>query len=258
MPAIIETDEGGSYVTKFRGAGQGARALVAEIIVGGIALRAGLPMPDIALVQLDESFGRTEKDPEIQDILQGSRGVNVGLRYLPGAFNFDPLAAPDVDGSLASGIVWLDALTTNIDRTPRNPNMLHWEGNVWLIDHGAALYFHHDWGSVDEAKMTAPFAPIRDHVLLPAADDIEGADSRLSKLVTPEAIDDVLAGVPDELLMDAPEGVDPPFPTPDENRQAYRRYFVRRLEEPRAFAATAVEARRARLSEPQIQQKSRR
>lgn len=258
MPAIIETDEGSSYVTKFRGAGQGARALIAEVIVGGIAARAGLPIPDIAIVELQESFGRTEKDPEIQDILQGSRGLNVGLRYLPGAFNFDLLAVGDLDPVLASEIVWLDALTTNIDRTPRNPNLLHWQGGVWLIDHGAALYFHHDWTSVDEQKMISPFAPIRDHVLLPVASDLQGADRRMAERVTPAVIADILLGVPDELLMDAPEGVDPPFATPQQNRDAYNRYFTRRLQSPRAFAATAIEARNAKLQEAPQQQSSRR
>jgi hypothetical protein len=159
---------------------------------------------------------------------------------------------------LASEIVWLDALTTNIDRTPRNPNLLHWEGGVWLIDHGAALYFHHDWRSVDETRMLSPFTPIREHVLLPAAADIEEADRKLGALLVAEAIEEVLSGVPDDLLMDAPEGVDPPFATPAENRQAYVRYFKRRLEGPRAFAAAAIEARRQKLEEPQTQQKSRR
>ncbi len=246
LPAIVETDDGGLFVVKFRGAGQGARALVAELIVGRLAQRLGLPVPELAMVRLNEGFGRTEPDPEIQDILRGSRGPNVGLRYLDGAFTYDPVAVADlVPPERAAEIVWLDALVTNIDRTARNPNLLVWEGDLWLIDHGAALYFHHDWPGVDEAKARLPFAPIRDHVLLPRAASVEAADARLAPVLTEDVLRAVLAEVPDDLLMDAPEGRTPPFETPEANRQAYLDYFRARLAAPRPFAAEAERARRA-------------
>jgi hypothetical protein len=247
----VETDGGDLFVVKFRGAGQGARALVAELIVGQLAQHLGLPVPDLAAVHLDEGFGRTEPDPEIQDILRGSRGPNVGLRYLDGAFTYDPVAVADlVTPERAADVVWLDALTTNIDRTPRNPNLLVWEDAVWLIDHGAALYFHHDWPSVDEARARSPFVPIKDHVLLPRAASIADADACLAPRLTDAVLGAVLDAVPDALLMDAPEGRTPPFATPEVNRQAYLDYFRTRLGDPRAsgtrpFAAEAERARQA-------------
>lgn len=250
LPAIVETEGGGLYVVKFRGAGQGARALLAELIVGRLAERLGLPVPELALIELGEGFGRTEPDPEIQDILRGSRGPNVGLAYLEGAFAYDPVAAAGlVAPELAAAIVWLDALTTNIDRTVRNPNLLVQDGRLWLIDHGAALYFHHDWDSVDEARARAPFAPIREHVLLPLAEDLEAADARLAPALSEEALRAVLEELPEALLMDAPEGREPPFASAEANRAAYLRYFLGRLEAPRAFVAEAVRAREALLAE---------
>lgn len=246
LPAIVEAENEDLFVVKFRGAGQGARALIAELIVGQLAQHLGMTVPDLAVVELEEGFGRTEPDPEIQDILRGSRGANVGLRYLDGAFTYDPVATADlITPERAADIVWLDALTTNIDRTARNPNMLLWEEDLWLIDHGAALYFHHDWPSVDEARARAPFAPIRDHVLLPRAASISDADARLAAYLTDDVVRAVLAEVPDTLLMDAPEGRTPPFETAEANRQAYVDYFLARLREPRAFAAQAERARHA-------------
>jgi hypothetical protein len=246
LPAVVDT-EAGLYAVKFRGAGQGARALIAEILVGQIARRLDLPLPDLALVDLGDGFGRSEPDPEIQDILRASEGLNVGLGFVAAAFPFDPLATADlVDPETAAAIVWLDALTTNIDRTPRNPNLLVAPGTgrpqVWLIDHGAALYFHHDWASVDEARARAPFPAIRDHILLPVAGDLEDADARLAPRLGPDALVDVVASVPDALLMDAPAGREPPFPTPDAARGAYLSYFQMRLEAPRAWVAEAVRA----------------
>ncbi|MCE7935492.1 MAG: aminotransferase class I and II, partial [Chlorobi bacterium CHB2] len=176
------------FVAKFRGAGQGAKALIAEIIVGSFATALRLPTPSLALIQIGESFGRTEPDPEIQDILRGSVGTNVGARYLEGAYNFDPVTIIDVVPNVAANIVWLDAFATNIDRTPRNPNMMFWNNGLWLIDHGAALYFHHHWEGVTEATSQSPFAPIRDHVLLPFAGSIAEADERLRPLLPPERI----------------------------------------------------------------------
>jgi hypothetical protein len=249
LPAIVEVENGDLFVVKFRGAGQGARALVAELIVGQLGAHLGLPVPDLAAVHLDEGFGRTEPDPEIQDILRGSRGPNVGLRYLDGAFTYDPVAVADlVAPERAADIVWLDALTTNIDRTPRNPNLLVWDDIVWLIDHGAALYFHHDWPSMSETRARSPFAPIKDHVLLPRASSLADADARLAPQLTDDVLRAVLDAVPDALLMDAPEGRTPPFATPDANRQAYLDYFRTRLDGARASGTRpfAAEAERAR------------
>lgn len=247
LPAVVETDRG-LAVAKFRGAGQGARALVAEIIVGGIAEALGLPLPEVTLIDAPEGFGHAEPDPEIQDILRGSRGLNVGLGFIEGAFPFDPVAASDlVSPTLAADIVWLDALTTNIDRTARNPNLLIAgdEATLWLIDHGAALYFHHNWDAVDEARARAPFAAIKDHVLLPIAASVTDADARLAARVSGTTIDAILARIPDDLLMDAPEGRTPPFDSAEANREAYARYFRARLAAPRAWAEAAETARQS-------------
>lgn len=258
MPAIIETEEAGAFVTKFRGAGQGARALVAEIIVGLMGRHLGLPVPEVALIELDESFGRTERDPEIQDILKGSRGTNVGLAYLSGAFNYDPVAVAAVDPALAAAIVWFDGLVTNIDRTPRNPNLMFWENQIWMIDHGAAMYFHHNWASLDDTRIRSPFAPIRDHVFLPFAGDIAAADKRLSEMLTENVLREILDSVPDHILMDAPGGVEPAFETPEANRSAYLEYFIKRLAAPRLFAEEAIAAaERGRSAQP-VEQKYRR
>lgn len=259
LPAVLETETDELFVAKFRGAGQGARALVAELIVGLLARRLALPVPDLALLHLDPSFGRTERDPEIQDILKGSRGLNVGLRYLDSAFNFDPVAVGDlITPDFAADVVWFDAFVTNIDRTPRNPNMLVWERRLWLIDHGAALYFHHDWEGLDEARIRSAFAPIRDHVLLPLAGDLDAADARLAGQLTPDVFHDVLARVPDGLLMDQVEGREPPFASADENRAAYVDYFVRRLAPPRPFVQEALRARAAQHTLQQQQKSYRR
>ena len=250
LPALVATN-GGDVVVKFRGAGQGARALVAEAIVGGLAQRLGLPLPDLVVVTLDDAFGRAEPDPEIQDILKNSRGENVGLGFVPGAFAYEHAAHADlVAPDLAADVVWLDALTTNIDRTARNPNLLVARGDsgpqLWLIDHGAALYFHHDWSRVDEARAKAPFGPIKDHVLLPVASSIADADTRLAPLLDEAAVRDVLAAVPDALLTHVPEGRASDFETADEARAAYARFFRQRLEAPRAWAEAAEHARAER------------
>ncbi len=246
LPALVETD-GGLYVVKFRGAGQGARALIAEVVVGRLASALGLPLPDLAVVTLADGFGRAEPDPEIQDILRASGGPNVGLAFVPGAFAYDPVAHADlVDPDTAAAVVWLDALTTNIDRTARNPNLLVARGDdgpdLWLIDHGAALYFHHNWATVDAAKAAAPFPAIRDHVLLPVASSLLAADARLAPLLTEAVVTDALAAVPDALLTDAPPGRDAPFETADAGRSAYADYFRQRLAGPRAWAEEAARA----------------
>ena len=251
LPALVETD-GGAFVVKFRGAGQGARALIAVVVVGRLARRLGLPVPALAVVELAEAFGRAEPDPEVQDVLRSSRGDNVGLAFVPGAFAYEPAAHADLVGpDLAAAVVWLDALTTNIDRTARNPNLLVARGDggpqLWLIDHGAALYFHHDWERVDGARAQAPFPAIRDHVLLPAASSVEAADARLAPRVDEEAVDAVLSDVPDALLVHAPEGRRPDFERPDDARAAYARYFRQRMAAPRRWVA---EAERARAERP--------
>lgn len=238
LPAIVEAEDEGTYVLKFRGAGQGRKALVAELLAGEVARRLGLQVPELVLVDLDPAMGRSEPDPEIQDLLRASAGLNLALDYLPGSLGFDPVAeAPDP--SLASRILWFDALVTNVDRTPRNTNLLVWHGKLWLIDHGAALYFHHDWPVTDEelqARARRPFAAARDHVLLPFAVRLEAADGELAPILTPERLRAVVDLVPDEWLegergFDGPEGV----------RTAYLAFFQARLEEPRLWVEALTE-----------------
>jgi hypothetical protein len=250
LPAVVETAEGGLWVVKFRGAGQGAKVLIAELIVGLLARALGLDVPELALVDLSERFGRTEPDPEIQDLLRKSHGLNVGIRYLDGAFNFDPLAAGDlVSEEFATRVVWLDALVTNPDRTARNPNLMVWQRRPWLIDHGAALYAHHDWPSVDDARARTPFPLIREHVLLARAGDLAAADAELAARLTPAVIAAVLDAVPDALLTDAVGGTE--FATAGAARARYASYLTARLAAPRAFAAEAAAAgARARLEPP--------
>ena len=251
LPALVATT-GGDVVVKFRGAGQGAKALVAEVVVGEIARRLGLPVPEVSVVTLDAAFGRAEPDPEIQDILRASRGDNVGLGFVDGAFAYDPVAHADlVDPDLAADVAWLDALTTNIDRTARNPNLLVAPGDggprLWLIDHGAALYAHHDWAGLDHTRMRTPFPAIKDHVLLPVASSVEAADDRLAPRLDAGTLTPILGLVPDDLLTHVPDGRAPEFATPDEARDAYLGYLTTRLAGPRAWVA---EAERARAEAP--------
>lgn len=236
LPAIVEGDDSGMYVLKFRGAGQGPKVLIAELIVGELARAAGLPVPEIVFMELDPDLARTEPDPEIQHLIRASGGLNLALDYLPGSVTFDPLA-DRADATLASEVVWLDAFVSNVDRTPRNANLLVWHRAIWLIDHGAALYFHHGWNGVDHAA--APFAAIRDHVLLRFASELPGADERLSARLTPAVIAGIVARVPDEWLMDGT------FTSADSARTAYVEYLTRRLAAPRAFVEEAIRARNA-------------
>ncbi|MED5617985.1 HipA family kinase [Ideonella sp. BN130291] len=240
LPAVIEADDDGMYVLKFRGAGQGAKALIAELIGGELARAAGLDVPEIVLAELDPELARTEPDPEIQDLIRASAGLNLALDFLPGSITFELLAQPP-SAELASAIVWLDAFITNVDRTPRNTNMLCWHRRLWLIDHGAALFFHHDWNDV-LARSRRPFVQIRDHVLIDLADRLPEADDRLSRAITPE----VVAGIVD-LIPDAWLAGDTPFASPAEHRAAYREYFCSRLQAPRAFVEEAVRAHAAHL-----------
>ena len=236
LPAIIEADDDGMYVLKFRGAGQGTKALIAELIAGEIARAAGLLVPELVFVALDPEIAKTEPDPEIQDLIRASGGLNLGLDYLPGSVMFDPVAEkPDAD--LASRIVWLDAYVTNVDRTPRNANMLMWHRKLWLIDHGAALYFHHSWTDMDQ-RSKDPFALIKEHILLPFAGAIEAADAAMTAAITKDVIRGIVDLVPDDWMQD-----NSPFTTVAENRQAYVDYLSRRLDAPRHFVEEAIRAR---------------
>ena len=243
LPAVVETvkaDEatpGGAFVAKFLGAGQGAKALIAEALVAGLAVALGLPVPVPAIVSLEEGFGRAEPDPEIQDILRKSVGENFGLAYLSGALAYDPGADRDLGADIAASVVWLDALTTNVDRTARNTNMLRWQHQLWLIDHGAALYVHHRWDGWQD-RIQSPFPQIKDHVLLGLTGELEEADARLRPLLTDDVLRRIVADLPDAWL-----GGEALFPTLDDHRAAYVTYLSERLNGPRRWLQTAVEAR---------------
>lgn len=236
MPAIAEADDQFLYALKFRGAGQGRKALIAELIGGEIARALGLKMPEIVFAELDAAFGRTEPDEEIQDLLKASVGLNLAVHYLSGSLTFDP-AVTTVDPLLASRIVWLDCLLLNVDRTCRNTNMLLWHKELWLIDHGASLYFHHSWQNWQE-KASLPFSLIKDHVLLPQAAMLTDADADYSKRLTPEIISGIVSLVPDEWLV-----TDSPFTTADEHRQAYVWFLTTRIAHSATFVKAAIDAR---------------
>lgn len=239
LPAIVEADDLGLYVVKFRGAGQGPKALVAEVVAGQIGQALGLLVPDIVTVEIEPALGRNEPDPEIQDLLAASTGLNAGLDYLPGALAFVAPVDLPIEPALAADVVWFDAFVSNVDRTPRNPNLLLWHRKLWLIDHGAALYLHHSWTD-PVAVAGARFALIKDHILLPVAGSIVEADERLRDRITPELIAEILAGVPDIWLAGQA-----PFATATEHRAAYASYLRRRLEQSGAFVEEAEHARRA-------------
>jgi hypothetical protein len=256
LPAVVDTTAG-LFVVKFRGAGQGPKALIAELIVGLLAERLGFPVPEPALIDVAPAFGRAEPDPEIQEILRGSHGINVGARYLDGAFNFDPYAAGEyITPIFAAELVWFDGCTTNPDRTHRNPNILIWQRKPWLIDHGAAIYAHHSWNTVDSARTRTPFPLIKDHVLLAEADDISAADRRLAARLSPQLIEEVLAEVPDALLRD--RLIAPEFPSAAAARDRYREYLLQRLAPPRDFVAEAIEAQARRRNAPMLRRQARR
>ncbi len=237
LPAIVEADNLGLYVLKFRGAGQGPRALIAELIAAGIGRALGLKIPDVELMEVDAALGRNEPDPEIRDLLKASIGLNLAVDYLPGSITFDPAAGDPVEADLASQAVWFDAFITNVDRTPRNPNLLLWHKTLYFIDHGAALYFHHSWQNVEEMARSR-FAPIRDHVLLPWASRLEEADARLRPLLTAELFAAVVEPIPDSWLL--PE---PGISTPAAMRAAYVDFLMRRLDAVPLFLEEAVRAR---------------
>jgi hypothetical protein len=239
LPGLVEADDDGLYVVKFRGAGQGPRALVAEWLAGELARAVGLRVPDLVAIDVDPGLGDAEPDGEIQDLVRHSGGLNLGLDFLPGALPFNPAASPTVDPQMAADTVWLDGLVTNPDRTIGNPNLLVWHGNIWLIDHGAALYIHHAWRDPDE-HARRPFERLRDHVLLPFADSIEAADERLAGAISAGLIDALVRAIPDLWLPDDPLAGDA-----DAQREAYRRYLGLRLTSPRPFVEEAERARRA-------------
>jgi hypothetical protein len=233
LPGLMEADDDGLYVVKFRGAGQGPKALIAELLAGELARRLGLPVPEIAFVELDPVLGLAEPDPEIQDLIAASAGLNFGLDFLPGALPFEPATGLPLDAALAAAVVWFDALVTNVDRTPRNPNLLVWHERLWLIDHGASLHVHHQtWDMVPYAAR--PFPAIRDHVLLPCAGSILDADEALAGVADRRLLEELSELVPDEWLGEHAGA----------RRSAYVDYLSARLEGPREFAQ---EAERARL-----------
>lgn len=257
LPAVVETHGGGLFVAKFRGAGQGAKALVAELIVGMIAEALRLPVPGLALIELLPDFGQTEPDPEIQDLLRASVGINVGLRYLDGAFNFQPASAGDlVAPELAARVVWLDAFTTNPDRTARNPNLLIHDRRPFLIDHGAALYAQHNWPTVDEARTRTPFPLIKDHVLLRIGGDLRAVDEQAAAVLTDDVLAEIVRRLPDALLADPAFVTD--FATPEAARERYLEYLRTRIRPPRAFVDEALAAREKAASEPPRRLHSRR
>lgn len=236
VPAIVECEDDGLYVVKLRGAAQGVKALIAELIAATLGQAVGLPVPTAALVTLDVALGRAERDTEIRELLTRSVGLNFALDYLPGSVTFDPVVKPHPDPLDASRIVWFDAFLTNIDRTARNPNLLAWHRELWLIDHGAALYFQHEWRE-PELRAKNPFPQTREHVLLPWASKLEEAAAQLTRRLTPEAIEEALAAVPDEWLAQEPR-----FATAAGHREAWGEYLVARLHAAPIFLAEALRA----------------
>src|SRR6202167_1244022 len=239
MPAIVEADDCGLYVLKFRGAGQGPLALVAELVAGEIGRALGLMVPELVLMDVDASLGRNEPDQEIRELMLASTGLNLALDYLPGSVMFDPAAKPLGDPMVASAAVWFDAFVTNVDRTARNPNLLWWHKSLYFIDHGASLYFHHDWKD-PVARARSPFPAIREHVLLPRADRIAAVDGSLRARLGKAVFSGVLEDVPDAWLL--PESG---AATPAAKRAGYIDYLVERLSAASSFVEEAVRARNA-------------
>ena len=238
LPALAEGDDDYKYVLKFRGAGHGVKALIAELIGGEIARALGLRTPELVFADLDEAFGRTEADEEIQDLLKSSQGKNLALHYLSGAINYDPLVS-NVDAEMASKIVWLDAFITNVDRTFRNTNMLMWHNELWLIDHGAALYFHHGWTNFEKHALS-PFSLIKDHVLLPKASMLDKAAADSLASLNEDKIRNIVDLIPEEWLQwqDTDDNA-------DQIRQTYMQFLTSRLANSNIFIQEAQNARAA-------------
>lgn len=239
LPALVEADDQFMYVLKFRGAGQGKKALIAELLGGEIARALGFRVPELVFATLDVAFGRIEGDEEIQDLLKASVGLNLGLHYLSGAVTYDPLVTK-TDFQLASDIVWLDSLLLNVDRTARNTNMLWWHKELWLIDHGAALYFHHSWH--DWQNPERPFVRIKDHVMLPLATKLKEANEKNKRKLSHAMINSIAGLIPDEWLTD-----EPAFESIEEHRQAYVTFLTTRLEHSDFFVNEAIHARESRF-----------
>lgn len=236
LPALAEADDGFLYVLKFKGAGQGSKALISELIGGEIARALKLRVPELVFAQVNEAFGRSEGDEEIQDLLKASTGLNLGLHFLSGSLTFDPVVYT-IEPELASAIVWLDALLMNVDRTVRNTNLLMWNKELWLIDHGASLYFHHTWNQWEEQALK-PFTQIKDHVLLPWASELESIDNRFKKILTEEIVFKIVQLIPDVWLDRSA-----PFGTDNEHRQAYFKFLVNRINHSEIFVRAASHAR---------------
>jgi hypothetical protein len=236
LPALADADDGFKYVLKFRGAGHGVKALIAELVGGEIARTLGLLVPELVFAHLDEAFGRTEGDEEIQDLLQGSKGLNLAIHFLSGALSFDA-SVNQCDELLASKIVWLDAFITNVDRTFRNTNMLLWHKELWLIDHGASFYFHHAWNNPLESAKT-PFPLIKDHVLLPFATKLEEVDKEFKSLLTDEVLQEIVNLIPEEWLLW--EGFDL---TPQDIKNTYFEFLKTRLAHSEIFVKQAQDAK---------------
>lgn len=237
LPAVVETNDGELYAMKFAGAGHGRKALIAELVAGEIGRALGLRVPDIAFIELNPALGPSEPDQEIQDLLKASVGLNLGLRYLPQSLAFNPLLTPPPDPVLASAIVWFDAYVTNVDRTPRNPNILIWENELWLIDQGSSLYVHYDWRDY-QAKSRTPFPPIKNHVLLPWASELDHAEAVLKPRLTPAVIEEIVNLIPEIWLQGEPF-----FASTTEHRGAYATYLLNRLEASPLFVQEAKNAR---------------
>lgn len=240
LPALVEADDEFKYVVKFRGAGHGTKALIAELLGGEIARALGFRVPEIVFLHLDEAFGQTEGDEEIQDLLQGSRGLNMGLHFLSGALTFDPVVN-EISSGLASKIVWLDALLTNVDRTIKNTNMLLWHKDLWLIDHGASFFFQYTWTHW-EKHAVSPFVQIKDHALLKYAGQIEAVDAELKQKLTDDKLREIVQLIPDDWLRwpDAPG-------SPDELREVYYLFLTRRISHSAVFINEVQHARKVYL-----------
>ncbi|MDE6427683.1 MAG: aminotransferase class I and II [Muribaculaceae bacterium] len=237
LPALAEADDGFRYVVKFRGAGHGSKALIAELIGGMVAHKLGFRVPELVFLNIDSRFGITEPDEEVQDLLRASEGLNLGLHFLDRAMTMDP-SVNHVDALTASKIVWLDAFLTNVDRTRLNTNMLIWHGELWLIDHGAALYFHHSWRNPEVAALD-PFPFIKNHALLPYASKLEEADKLVRQAITPRTLDQIVNLLPDSWLQE--EGREM---SPAEVRDVYKKFLTERLKNSSIFVKQAIDERR--------------
>ena len=239
LPGLVEADDDGLYVVKFKGAAQGPRALVAEVIAGELGRALGLPVPELVLIDIDPSLGALDGDPWVGELLEKSPGANLGLDFLPGSLTFNPRADGKPDADLAADVVWFDALVTNTDRSPRNPNILAWHRRLWLIDHGASLFIHHTWVEPD-AHAVRPLATIADHVMLPFASSLDGAHDRLAPVVTGALLAGILGLVPDAWLLPHPIMGDAKA-----QRDAYVRYMLARVGSRDALVTSIEELRRA-------------